>query len=81
MENRCERSVCLEKKKRKFFFLGIKSILTKRRTEVYKAAHSLDELARSLSHSVVDLQNKTVKLVETANVWEISRWLFVLGKF
>ncbi|XP_015840878.1 prominin-1 isoform X2 [Tribolium castaneum] len=57
----------------------IKSLLSKRRSEVYKSAHSLDELSRSLSNSIRAAQRETLRGVGTANRWELWRWLSVLG--
>ncbi|RZC27705.1 uncharacterized protein BDFB_006525, partial [Asbolus verrucosus] len=57
----------------------IKSVLTRKRTEVYKAAHSLDELARSLSVSIRNSHQISLKILEMLNGWDLWRWLSILG--
>ncbi|XP_044259309.1 prominin-1 isoform X2 [Tribolium madens] len=64
---------------KQFYFAEIKSLLSKRRSEIYKSTDSLDELSRSLSNSIRNTQRETLRIVETVNRWELWRWLSVLG--
>lgn len=58
----------------------MKTILSKKRAEVYKSTHELDVLARSITESLRQQEDQSMELIRKLVVWDLIRWLAVLGK-
>ncbi|XP_049820384.1 prominin-1 isoform X2 [Aethina tumida] len=57
----------------------LKSALKRKRAEVYKSVHVLDELMRSLSETVQNGKEAVSTVVGKLMTWDLWRWLVVLG--
>ncbi|XP_076275431.1 prominin isoform X3 [Rhynchophorus ferrugineus] len=61
------------------YVTDIKTILGKRRSDVYKATHDLDILARELSEETSSGQRTVSAFMEDIIKWDLWRWLAILG--
>ncbi|CAH1126018.1 unnamed protein product [Ceutorhynchus assimilis] len=61
------------------YIADIKSLLSRKRTDVYKSTHELDVLARTLTEEVNVSQKAIFTILENAVKWDLWRWLVILG--
>ncbi|CAH1126017.1 unnamed protein product [Ceutorhynchus assimilis] len=61
------------------YIADIKSLLSRKRTDVYKSTHELDVLARTLTEEVNVSQKAIFTILENAVKWDLWRWLVILA--
>lgn len=61
-------------------FPDMKTLLSRKRTEVYKSTHTLDVLVRSVLERVRVSQESGTKIIQRMADWDLWRWLTVLGE-
>ncbi|KAG5884954.1 hypothetical protein JTB14_026552 [Gonioctena quinquepunctata] len=61
------------------YITDLKSVLSRKRTEVYKSTHALDVLTRSLSETLAVGRESSSSLLQRIADWDLWRWLAVLG--